>query len=243
MKPLLLLIPGMFNTTAIWEPVAAQLRGHADIRIADLLTQHTLPAMAADAWALVADRSPGTPLVVCGFSMGGYVAIELLASHGSGIDGVALVDTSARIETPDSLVVREKTIGALERNFARTVEGIIPFSLHVAHHNGPLAEAMRTMMHGVGAPAAIRQTRAIMGRVDHRATLARLRIPALVVCGREDKVTPPALSEDLATLIRCARLEWLSDAGHQTPMEQPAALAALLLPLLQQARSGDRSVA
>lgn len=237
MKPVFLLIPGMFNTATIWDPVAAQLRPHADIRIADVLTQDSIAAMAADAWTLVASLAPGTPLVVCGFSMGGYVAIELLASHASGIHGVALVDTSAKVETPESLPVREKTISALERNFARTVEGIIPFSLHPAHHNGPLAEGMRVMMHGVGAPAAIRQTRAVMGRVGHRAALARLVIPALVVCGREDKVTPPALSEDLAALIPGSRLEWLSNAGHQTPIEQPAALAGLLLLLMQQARA------
>jgi len=234
MKPVLLLIPGMFNTTAIWDPVAALLRAHADVRIADVVTQDSIAAMAADAWSLVAERPAGTPLVVCGFSMGGYVAIELLAAHAGAVSGVALVDTSARTETADSLLVREKTIRALERNFERTVDGIITFSLHPDHQNGPLAPGMRDMMHAVGAAAAIRQNRAIMGRRDHRVMLARLAMPALVACGREDKVTPPALSQDLATLVPGARLAWIDNAGHQTPIEQPAVLARLLQELLQQ---------
>ncbi len=238
MRPTLLLIPGMFNTTAIWEPVAAHLRTQADIHIADVLTQDSIAAMADDAWAMVAGLPAETPLVVAGFSMGGYVAIELLAAHAQRVHGVAFVDTSARTETAESLEVREKTIRALERNFERTVEGIIPFSLHPAHHGGPLASGMRQMMHAVGAEAAIRQNRAIMGRQDHRAALAQLAIPALVVCGREDKVTPPALSEDLAALVPGARLEWLDTAGHQTPIEQPEALAMLLASLLQQATAG-----
>lgn len=235
MQPVLLLIPGMFNTPDIWEPVATRLRSQAEVRIVDVCTQDSIAAMAADAWALVADLPATTPLVVAGFSMGGYVAMELLAAHAARVQGVAFVDTSARTETEETQAAREKTIRALERYPERTVEGIIPFSLHPAHHGGPLAEDMRRMMTTVGAATAIRQTRAIMGRRDHRALLATLRMPVLVACGRADQVTPPALSEDLATLVPGARLAWIEDAGHQTPIEQPEVLAGLLADLLQRA--------
>lgn len=232
MKPVLLLIPGMFNTGAIWEPVAQRLRGEADIRIAEVLTQDSMQAMATDAWSLVANVPAGVPRVVCGYSMGGYVAIELLAAHHAEVQGAAFIDTSAKTETPESLVTRDKTIGALERAFDRTVEGIIPYSLHPSNHTGPLPAAMRSMMHAVGAAAAIRQTHAIKARTDHRAMLSRLAMPALVACGREDKVTPPPLSEDLAHLIPGAELAWIEEAGHQTPIEQPDELAQLLRGLL-----------
>ncbi len=241
MKPVLLLIPGMFNTSDIWQPVAERLKGHADVRVADVLTQDSITAMAADAWHLVADVPTGTSLVVAGFSMGGYAAIELLATHGAEIDAVAFVDTSAKVETAESTVVRQKTIAALERNFSRTVEATLLFSLHPDHHaNAELVDATRRMMHAVGAEAAIRQIRALTTRADHRAMLARLHIPVLVVCGREDKVTPPDLSQDLAALIPGARLEWIENAGHQTPAEQPEALAQLLLSLI--AMVGSESV-
>ena len=234
--PVLLLIPGMFNTRAIWDPVITALRasGHApDIRVADVLTQDSIAAMADDAWALVADLPPATPLVVCGFSMGGYVALELLAGHPGQVHGLAMVDSAAAVESAESLVVRNKTIAALERNFERTVEGIIPFSLHPdSLADTALVDGMRAMMHSVGAQAAIRQTRAIMARRDHRPLLADLRIPALVVCGREDKVTPPAASEELHRLLPHAPLEWIEQAGHQTPLEQPAVVARHLLALI-----------
>lgn len=237
--PVLLLIPGMFNTRAIWDPVIAALRasGQApDIRVADVLTQDSIAAMAADAWQALADLAPTTPLVVCGFSMGGYVALELLATHTGRIQGLAMVDSAATVESAESLVVRQKTIAALERNFERTVEGIIPFSLHPdSLANTALVEGMRAMMHSVGAQAAIRQTRAIMARRDHRALLAQLRIAALIVCGREDKVTPPAASEELHRLLPHAPLEWIEQAGHQTPLEQPQAVAHHLLALVERA--------
>jgi pimeloyl-ACP methyl ester carboxylesterase len=233
MKPVLLLIPGMFNTAAIWDPVRAHLGDDLDIHIADVLTQSSIAEMADDAWDRVAALEPGTPLVVAGYSMGGYVAIELLARHQARVSAAAFIDTSAQVETAESMQSREKTIAALERNFERAVAAVIPFSLHPDHHgDAGLVEGMRSMMHGVGAETAIRQTRAIMGRADHRAMLAQLAMPTLVLCGRQDKVTPPELSEALAALIPGARLSWLEQSGHQTPLEQPAEVAAALQQLI-----------
>ncbi len=235
-QPVLLLIPGMFNTSAIWDPVTVHLQGQVELRCANVQTQDSIAAMAEDAWRQVSDVAAGTPLVVCGFSMGGYVAIELLAAHRDRIQAVALIDSAASIETPESTLVREKTIAALERNFERTVEGIIAFSLHPDNRsNTALVDGMRRMMHAVGAPTAIRQTRAITARADHRAMLAHLAIPTLVACGRADQVTPPALSQELALLVPGARLVWIEPAGHQTPLEQPAQLAQLLLALVREA--------
>ena len=237
MKQVLLLIPGMFNTAAIWDAVRADLAPALDVRIADVLTQDSIAAMADDAWALVADLPAGATLTVCGFSMGGYVAIELLARHRDRVQAVALIDSAAAIETAETLPLREKTIGALERNFSRTVEGIIPFSLHPnSLANTAWVEGMRRMMHEVGAATAIRQTRAVMARTDHRMMLASLTQTVLVVCGREDKVTPPPLSQELADLIPQAQLVWFDEAGHQTPIEQAPALAQLLLRLALSAR-------
>ncbi|MBP6852525.1 MAG: alpha/beta hydrolase, partial [Rhodoferax sp.] len=128
MKPVLLLIPGMFNTTAVWDPVVAALNSLADapeVRVADVVPQESISAMAADAWALVSDVPAGTPLALCGFSMGGYVALELLAAHPGRFQALAMVDSAAGVETPETVVLREKSIAALGRNFERTVEGII----------------------------------------------------------------------------------------------------------------------
>ena len=236
MKTVLLLIPGMFNTADVWKPVADLLQPDVDVRIANVLTQSSIVNMAADAWRLVADLPEGTPRVVCGFSMGGYVLIELLSTHQAQVDGVAFVDTSAGVESAESTLVREKTISAVERNFAKAVDGTIQFSLHPDNYtNTALVDGMRTMMTSVGPEAVVRQLRAIIGRKDHSAMLATLRLPTLVACGREDKVTPPALSQELANLVPGARLEWIEQAGHQTPLEQPARLAQLLRALVQSA--------
>jgi len=58
--------------------------------------------------------------------------------------------------------------------------------------------------------------------------LAHLRIPVLVTCGEDDRVTPPAISAELAALVEGARLEWITGAGHMAPFEQPKRVADLL---------------
>jgi pimeloyl-ACP methyl ester carboxylesterase len=239
MKPILLLIPGMFNTPAIFDAVRAHLEPEVEVRVADVATQSSIAQMAEDAWKRVADVPDRTPLIVAGYSMGGYVTVELLARQHARIDAAAFIDSSARTDTSESRVNREKTIAALERNFEKTVSGIIAFSLHPQSvARAELVDGMRSMMHSVGAQTAIRQTRAIMDRSDHRVMLSSLDMPTLVICGRADKVTPPVLSEELAALVPGARLTWLEQSGHQTPLEQPAELAEALLQLV---RSASRS--
>lgn len=233
MKPVLLLIPGMLNTQAIWSLVAPLLQDAADIRIASVTTQSSIADMARDAWALVANVPADTPLVICGFSMGGYTTLEMLARPQRAVAAVGLLDTSARPETPEGQATREKTIAAIGKDFERVVDGVLHFGTAKATHDKPeLLQAMREIMLAVGADATVRQNRAIMARSDHRAALARLELPALVMCGREDKITPPEVAEELAALIPGARLEWIDNAGHMTPMEQPQRVAQLLRTLL-----------
>ncbi|MDI1239713.1 MAG: alpha/beta fold hydrolase [Polaromonas sp.] len=233
MKPVLLLIPGMLNTPAIWDWVVPLLKERADIRIADVLTQETIAGMADDAWAQLGDVPAETPVVVCGFSMGGYVALDMLAHVRRPLHAVGLLDTSGRPESAEGLVVREKTIAAMERNFAKVVDGLVPFGTHPdSHARAELMQALQAIELGTGAPTAIRQVRAIMGRGDHRAALARLSLPTLVMCGRGDRITPPELSEELAALIPGARLEWIEGAGHMGLAEQPDRVAALIATLL-----------
>lgn len=241
MKPVLLLIPGMLNAASVWSEVLPRLAGRVEPRIAEVWTQASIAQMARDAWASLAELPPEVPVVLCGFSMGGYVAIEMLAQGVRPVAALALLDSSARPESAEGALQREKTIAAIGRDFERVVAGVASFTTHEARHaDAVFMERMRAELRAIGAEAAIRQNRALVGRADHRALLAGLRLPATVMCGRFDRVTPPALSEELAALIPGAGLEWIEDAGHMTPLEQPAQVAALLDALLAQIHPGAR---
>lgn len=230
-QPVLLLVPGMLNDERVWAGVAQALADVAQVRVARVTTQATIPAMAQDAWALLADLPPEAPVVLVGFSMGGYVAIEMLARPQRRLRAAALVATSARPESPQGQAMREKSIAALQGDFARTVQGIAQWGSH--EPTPALLQALTAMMLDVGAETAVRQTRAIMARGDHREALARLDLPVHVLCGAADRITPPALSQELAALIPHARFHEIEKAGHMLPLEQPDQVAALLRPLCE----------
>lgn len=233
MRPVLLLLPGMLNDARVWQPVVAALGDAAEIRIADMTGGASMQDLARSAWSLLADLAPERRLVVAGFSMGGYAALEMLAAPARRVDALALIDTSARPESPESRAVREKTIVAIERDFAKVVEGLLGFATHASFQADAAAmDALRTMMRAVGAVAAIRQNRAIMARSDHRALTRSLALPTVVVVGDTDRITPPELADELAALIPRARLERLPDCGHMAPLERPQQVAAALRTLL-----------
>ncbi len=236
--PVLLLVPGMLNTARIWSSVLPMLQNVADVRVADVTTQSSIAQMARDAWALVADVPQSQRLVVCGFSMGGYVALDLVGSYllgkrPSSAWAIALINTSGAPETPEGMVAREKTIQALERNFEKVIQGIATFGVCKDNQtNTPLVVELLAVMREAGPQAAVRQLRAIMARDDQRQMLVRIHADTLVVSARDDLVVPPAASQDLAASIPGAKLEWIESAGHMTPLEQPKRLADLLTTLL-----------
>jgi pimeloyl-ACP methyl ester carboxylesterase len=109
------------------------------------------------------------------------------------------------------------------------VEERIPLLFHPDHARDPaLTEIARSMARETGPKRFLRQQRAIMGRIDSRPSLGAIRCPTLVVGGDADGVAPPAAVRELADGIPGARLEIIERCGHFMPLEQPAALNALL---------------
>lgn len=230
MKPVLLLVPGMLNDERVWEAVLPALRHLADVRVADVRTQPSIADMTQQAWSSLADVPATTPLCIAGFSMGGYVAIDMVANAPRPVQGLVLVSTSARPESAQASAVRTKTIAAMQADFPKVVAGLIGWNTHAP--SPQLSETLGRMMLAQGAEVATRQMRAIMGRSDHRAVLAELDIPVHVLCGVHDRVTPPELAQELAQCIPGARLTLVEESGHMLPLEQPAALVAALSSLI-----------
>ena len=232
MTPVLLLIPGMLGDGEVWSDVANALASRAEVRVAEVAAPTSITAMAHGAWEALANVADDRPLFIAGFSLGGYVAIDMLCRSRRRVRGGALLSTSARPETPESAAMRAKSIDAFRTDFPKAVERIIQWGTE--QPDAALLERLRQMMLRIGADAAIRQTEAIMGRADHRAALARLALPIRVLCGADDRVTPPALSQELAALIPGAQLQCIDGVGHMLPCEQPHAVAQALGTLIGQ---------
>jgi len=230
MKPVLLLIPGMLNDASVWDDVLPCLPGNWTVRIANVQTQESIAEMARDAWQQLDDVPLSTPVMVTGFSLGGYVAIEMLAHPQRPLSAAALLSTSPLPESDDSRTVREKTMSAMQANFPKVVDGIVKFGTHEASE--AVQERLRQMLLSVGCETALRQTRAIMGRADHREALSRLSLPVALLCGEHDRVTPQQLTHQLAQCIPHAQTSIVPQSGHMLPVQQAPAVAKVLASLL-----------
>ena len=223
-RKVLVLIPGSLNDARVWRAQAAGLDAHADIRIADITTQESTVAMAE---AVLAGAPPRFALG--GFSLGGYVALEVLRRAAPRLTGLALISTSARPENPEAVPGREKMMALAQRDFPRMLAGMRPFMLAAANAgDADLNARLDDMMRAVGPASFVRQSRAVIGRADSRDLLPDITVPTLIACGREDRVTPPALSTEMAAAIPAARLELVDNAAHMLPMETPEVLTLLL---------------
>lgn len=221
----LLLLPGTLTNATVWRHAIDALRDVADIHVADLASDESTAEMAARAIRAM----PSGGFAVAGFSLGGYVALEVARQAPDRVQGLALVSTSARPDTPEASAAREKSMALAQRDFGRLTVGLVQFMLAPsALAREDLVREIRQMMDEVGAEAFVRQSRAVMGRADSRALLPQLRCPTLIVCGALDKVVAPELSQEMAAAIPGARLHVLPDTGHMLPMEQAPVLSALL---------------
>ena len=221
----LLLLPGLLNGASLFEHQANALANVVGITIADLTGSDSIAALAADAVA----QAPDGPFVLGGMSMGGYVAFEIMRQAPQRVRALALLSTSARPDTPDATAAREELIELAATDFPAVIEKLLARMAHPEHANTPEVGGMfQSMATGLGREVFVRQQRAIIGRADSRPTLAAINCPTLVLCGREDLVTPPDVHRELAAGITGARLEIIEECGHLLPLEQPEKVTGIL---------------
>ena len=161
--------------------------------------------------------------------MGGYVALELARQAPERVARLALLNTNARPDSPESTENRKRLMALAEKDFPAVIATLMP-KLVTAEHLKDLdiTATIGEMALAIGKEAFARQQRAIMGRIDSRPHLARIRCPTLVLAAREDAIMPLDLLEELARGIPRATLAIVEDSGHVASLEQPERVTSLL---------------
>jgi pimeloyl-ACP methyl ester carboxylesterase len=223
-KPLILL-PGLLCDAALWGDQIAVLADICDVTVGDLTRDPSIPAMAE----CVLSAAPGR-FALAGLSMGGYVAQEIMRRAPERVERLALIDTSARPDTAEQGRTRADLIRqSLLGKFKGVTPRLLPNLIHPSRMNDPaVADVVLAMAERVGQEAFTRQQTAIMGRVDGRGDLPAIHVPTLVLCGRQDVLTPPAFHQEMADAIHGATLIVVEDCGHLAPLERPAAVTAAM---------------
>jgi pimeloyl-ACP methyl ester carboxylesterase len=218
-KPSLVLVPGLLCDAALWRGQIEDLADIAQPWVADVTRDDSMTALAR---RVLAEAPPGR-FALAGLSMGGYVAQAIIREAPERVERLALLDTSATADTPEQTARRRGLIDLAEKGeFHGVTPRLLPLFLHPDRlSDKKLTDAVMAMTERVGKDAFLRQQRAIMGRADNRPNLPDIKCPALVLCGRQDQMTPLAWSEEIAALVPGARLEIIEDCGHLTTMERP----------------------
>jgi 3-oxoadipate enol-lactonase len=209
--------------------VAYDVRGLGESYVGD--GQYTMEAFVDDLFSVITDLKLNKP-VLCGLSMGGYISVRAVEKNQDVFGGLILCDTRADADDNTAKLKRAANISMIN------TEGLVKFAdafvancfseetpknnekmfltvLHKTHKNDP-----------IGVKGGII---AIGSRTDTTESLSRIKIPALVLCGSFDKLTPPPLMRSIAEKIPGSEFAIIPQTGHMTPLENPDCVNDLIL--------------
>ena len=226
----LMLIPGLMCDQAVWEPLLPWLAKGRECRMVDHGQADSLVQMAKQ---LLQDAPPY--MVLAGHSMGARVALEVLRLAPDRVKGVALLDTGylpkptgdageeeARKRFHLLKIAQERGVRAMANEW---VQGMVhPDRLSDA----PLIESILAMFDRKDAHIFACQINALLNRPDGSDVLRAIKVPTLLMCGKQDAWSTPAQHQAMNALATNATFDVIEDAGHMAPMERPEPVALSL---------------
>ncbi len=176
-------------------------------------------------------------VVVCGQSMGGYIAFELLRAFPARVRAAILCSTKATADTPEAKRGRDVMASKAEREGPGAIAAeLVPKLLARAtlERQPAVVREVTTMIERQPVYGMVVTLRALRDRPDSTPLLGQIRIPVLVVAGDDDQITPAAGMEEMARAIPGAQFTVIPGSGHLSPLEQPQAVNAALNAFLAQ---------
>lgn len=173
--------------------------------------------------------------IVCGLSMGGFIALNALKRFPNRFESVILCDTQCIADTIEVKDKRYKIIEEININGVATFnEGFIKSVFHKdsLSNKKELVEKLRRVVFSNSQHIITMGLTALAKRSETCSTLNEIIIPTLIICGREDEVTPLAQSEFMNDKIKGSTLNIIDNAGHVSNLEQPLEFNKQLLDFL-----------
>jgi pimeloyl-ACP methyl ester carboxylesterase/acyl-CoA thioesterase FadM len=169
--------------------------------------------------------------VVCGLSMGGYVALEMVRRHRHRLQGLILINTRANADTAEGKAGRDEMIRMVQlQGPGALADTMLPKLLapETLDTMPDVVERVRTMIVANQPSGVIGAISAMKERSDSTQLLGEIDFPTLVVAGRDDQLIPVDYSKAMAERIPNAHFTVMAGAGHLAPMEQPIATSRVV---------------
>ncbi|HMO09681.1 MAG TPA: alpha/beta fold hydrolase [Paracoccaceae bacterium] len=224
------LLPGMMCDARMWGPVMGAFAGRDVIHCA-LTGADSMDGLAAQVLAVAPPR-----FALAGLSMGGIVAMNILAQAPERVERMALLDTNPRAEAPEVQDRRGPQIARAAGGGLAVVmrDEMKPNYLAPGPAQRGVLELCMAMALDLGPEVFARQSLALRARPDRQDALAAFRGPALVLMGEHDRLCPRDRHELMHALMPQSRLAVVAGAGHLPPLEQPVETMAHLRAWLEE---------
>ena len=201
--------------------ITYDIRGHGDSDIGS--AELSIDLFADDLIGLM-DGLNIEKAILCGLSMGGYIALHAIEKYPNRIQALILSDTQCAADSPEGIEKRMRAIENIEINgVGPYAETSIPnlFAPESLHQRKKEVSEIRDCILATSAESLVRTLKALASRKEKCSTLSDIRVPVLIIVGREDKITPVVAARLLNDKIKHSRIIVLDNAAHLTNLENP----------------------
>jgi len=221
----IILVPGLASSSRIWLPVLPVLWTFGPVTVVNHSRDDTMGAIAKR----ILKDAPAR-FALAGHSMGGYIAFEIMRQAPERVIRLALLNTQARLDTPEVAARRRDQIEkAKDGKLQEVMEAVFPLLVHPSRVNDAMLKQLKTdMASDTGAQGFINNQTAMLGRADSLPTLTAIRCPTMVLTGDQDLLISNERSKEMADGIRDDCLVTIPECGHLSQAERPAAVSEAL---------------
>lgn len=202
--------------------IAPDLRGFGASPTTDHITH--MADFADDLAAMLTALDITSPVVLCGLSMGGYIAFEFWQRHRERLAGLILCDTKPARDTEDVVATRLKLAESILENGTVELCETMPLKLFAEStftEREEIVTSTKLVIRETSPQAIAAASRGMAERRDFTDRLGEIKVPTLVLCGQQDAITPCSTMREMSQRIPNAEFVEVPHAGHMAPLEQP----------------------
>ncbi len=247
----LMLLHGFPLNSALWEPQMDDLRDIARVLAPDLrgfglsdqgVEPYSMQLMAEDCLGLLQSVGVQEPVVLCGHSMGGYLALEFYRRYPEWVAALVLVATRAAPDSPEGRQGRDRmALRARDHGAPAIADDMLPKLLSPENYENDqeLVAYVRDMIESSSIAGISGALTAMKERADSRPLLAEIEAPVLLIFGEDDQLMPLSDGEEMRDALPNAELYVIAEAGHLPNLEQPLEFNELLWNFLESLREEE----
>jgi len=233
-SPAVVLVHGFPFSSAMWKGqvemlreknlrvITYDIRGHGQSGTGD--GQYSIELFVDDLMALL-DHLKISKVILCGFSMGGYIALRAIERNPDRFSALVLCDTMSSADSNEAKIRRANSVRTIKKEgIEKFAEGFLKavFAPRTFEEKPDVVDGIRRIVLSNPPLGVCGALLAMAGRTDTTEALGKINVPALILVGEHDAVTPPSAARAMNERISNSRLHVIGNAAHMSNLENPS---------------------